>query len=146
MLSSNNQVPPIFVRVNTRKVPTTEVHNLQSQLLREERTHSEKRPLRVSLQLKESPNLESGSLFGQGYYTIQDEAAQLIGYLVDPKEGEVIADACCGPGGKLSHLYELGDEKITLIGVETKGSQFRKAQNDGSPWGILRSNGQNKTS
>ena len=39
------------------------------------------------------------------------KASQLIGYLVNPEEGEKIADACSGPGGKLSHVYELGKEQ-----------------------------------
>ncbi|MEZ4743468.1 MAG: RsmB/NOP family class I SAM-dependent RNA methyltransferase [Bdellovibrionota bacterium] len=68
------------------------------------------------------------SLFGQGYFTIQDEASQLIAHLVNPQEGETIIDACCGPGGKLSHIYELGQEKITLIGVEKNKDQMDKAK------------------
>jgi len=31
---------------------------------------------------------------------VQDEGSQLIGYLVAPKRGEMIADFCAGAGGK----------------------------------------------
>ena len=39
----------------------------------------------------------------------------MIAYLVAPQEGEKIADACSGPGGKLSHVYELGKEKVSFF-------------------------------
>lgn len=128
MLASNNQPPPWSVRVNLLKTPTEEVHLLQQRLLREEHTHTEKRALRSCLRLKEAPRLEPESLFGQGYYTIQDEAAQLVALLVAPVEGETIVDACAGPGGKLSHVYELGGEKIKLFAIEKQEPRLNKAK------------------
>lgn len=128
ILAANNQPPPSSIRTNTLKIPVEDVHELQQELLRAEKTHSEKRPLRVCLRLKEFPRFDDESLFGEGYYTVQDEAAQLIGYLVDPKEGDVIVDACCGPGGKLSHIYELGLGKIKLIGLDRSEDRLEKAK------------------
>ena len=114
MLASNNQPPPWSVRVNALKTPLTDINTLQNALLRDESTHSERRPLRSALTLKESPNLDAESWFGKGYYTIQDEASQLIAHLVDPKPGEVIVDAAAGPGGKLSHVYEMAEGKAEI--------------------------------
>lgn len=128
MLKATNQVPPWSVRVNTLKVPTDEIHLFQPRLLKEEKTHTEKRNLRGCLRLKEAPQLEPGSLFAQGFYTIQDEAAQLIAHLVDPKPEEVIVDAAAGPGGKFSHIFELSQGQANLIGVELKPSQMQRAK------------------
>ena len=103
--AANNKVPPIFVRVNSmRDLPA---YKLQSRLLKDEHIHSERRPLRCSLHLKTFPELGEGSLFAQGYYTFQDEAAQLISFLVQPQKDETIIDLCTGKGGKLTHIYEL---------------------------------------
>ncbi len=128
ILAENNQPPPYSVRLNLLKVSTEKSGELQDELLRKERTHSERRNLRTALRFKEAPNLDPGSLFQQGYYTIQDEASQLIGLLVEPKAGEVIIDACSGPGGKLSHVYELAEGEAHIIAIERSKSQLQKAQ------------------
>ncbi|MFW7379449.1 MAG: 16S rRNA (cytosine(967)-C(5))-methyltransferase RsmB [Oligoflexus sp.] len=130
MLAANNQPPPYSVRVNGSKVKLEDVHLLQAQLLKEERIHSDRRPLRSSLRLKEPPKFAKPSLFSQGLFTIQDEASQLIGLLVNPSSKEVIADVCAGPGGKLSHIYELGQEEITLYAVERDAEQMQRAKDN----------------
>lgn len=128
ILSSNNKQPPCSVRCNTLKVDINEINSLQQKLLKEESVHSDKRHLRTALRLKSYPPLAKESLFGEGYYTIQGESSQLIGLLTNPQEGETIAEACAGPGGKLSHIYELGQEKIELIAIEKSEGQFQRAQ------------------
>lgn len=128
MLSGNNQPPPWTVRVNTLKTPLEEIHLLQQRLLKDERTHSEKNSLRGSLTFKDAPNLEEDSLFQQGYYTIQDAASQLIGLLVDPKEGETIIEAAAGPGGKLGHIFELSGGKAKLTGIEKSTRQLERGK------------------
>lgn len=124
--AANNKVPPIFVRVNSmRGLPA---YKLQSQLLKDEHIHSERRPLRCSLHLKTFPELGEGSLFSQGYYTFQDEAAQLISFLVQPQKDESIIDLCTGKGGKLTHMYELsnGEANITAVDKNSKYLQIAR--------------------
>jgi 16S rRNA (cytosine967-C5)-methyltransferase len=128
ILAANNQPPPWTIRINLLKTTTEDIKDLQQVLLREERTHSDRRPLRSALVLKEPPNLGEESLFQKGYYTIQDESSQLIAHLADPKETESIIDAAAGPGGKLSHIYELGNGKTNLVAVERNADQMRKAK------------------
>jgi 16S rRNA (cytosine967-C5)-methyltransferase len=50
-----------------------------------------------------------------GQWTAQDEASQLVGVALAPAPGEGILDACCGVGGKATHLAALmGDEGQVL--------------------------------
>ncbi len=126
MLAANNQPPPWFTRINLLKTAPTDMHLFQTRLLKDERAHTERRPLRSSLIFKEAPSVEPESLFAQGFYTIQDEASQLIGHLVDPQEGHVIYDACAGPGGKLSHMYELAGGKALITAIEKHPDQYVK--------------------
>ncbi|MCX6129393.1 MAG: 16S rRNA (cytosine(967)-C(5))-methyltransferase RsmB [Proteobacteria bacterium] len=128
MLKANNQPPPVSVRINSLKTELEKSAELQDQLLRDENLKTERRPLRSSLHLAHSPDLGPESFFGRGFITMQDEASQLIAFLVAPLQGETIADACAGPGGKLSHIYELGQEKISLIAVEKDVDQYVKAK------------------
>lgn len=128
MLAAMNQVPRHSLRLNTLKTPPNEVHLFQQRLLREERTHSERGNLRGAVRAKESPNLEPESLFAQGLYTIQDEAAQLIGIVVDPQPDQVIIDAAAGPGGKISHLFELSGGKAKLTAIDNKPGKVALGQ------------------
>ena len=126
MLAANNQPPPFTIRLNTIKTSIEDSGEVQSQLLRDEKIKSERRPLRTALRLSGSPSFAKDSLFRQGLFTVQDEASQMIAYLVAPQEGEKIADACSGPGGKLSHVYELGKEKVSLFSIEKDNSQMNR--------------------
>jgi len=45
--------------------------------------------------------------FKQGWFQVQDEAAQLVSYCLAPIPGEIILDACAGPGGKTTHIAQL---------------------------------------
>ncbi len=128
MLAANNQPPPYSVRINSLKTSLEASSALRDMILREEKNHAEQRTLRTSIRLKQSPDFSSGSLFQQGYFTVQDEVSQIIGLLVDPQEGEVIIDACCGPAGKLSHLYELVKGNATLIGIDSSAAQLERAR------------------
>ena len=129
LLLSNNQVPPYTIRVNGMKVSPEQLPDFRAMLLRDEKNHSERKALRSCLHLREAPSLQDeNSLFNKGYYTIQDESSQLISHLVDPKENEIIIDACAGKGGKTGHLYELGQGKIRLIGLDKNPSQLELAK------------------
>lgn len=124
MLAANNQPPPFTIRINTLKTTIENTGELQSALLKEEKIKSDRRPLRTALRLSGSPPFSKDSLFSKGLFAVQDEASQLIGYLVNPESGEKIADACSGPGGKLSHVYELGKEELKLFSIEKDNSQM----------------------
>lgn len=128
MLPAMNQPPPYTIRVNSMKTALNESHLFQQELLKQEKTHTDRCNLRGALHCKEAPDTGPGSLFAAGWYTIQDEASQLIGHLVDPKPGEIVIDATCGPGGKFSHLFELSCGAARLIGVEKNENQFKRAQ------------------
>jgi len=128
MLLSNNMVPPFTIRVNFTKVPKEEIQEFRNELLRAEKIHTEKTAMKACLHLTPSPSLAPDSLFGKGYYTIQGEASQLIACLVQPEPNTCILDACCGPAGKLSHLYEEIRGEATFIGMDTNPAQLVRAR------------------
>ncbi len=128
LLASNNQVPPYTIRVNSQRISTEDLPEFRALLLRDEKVHSERKALRSCLHLQEAPKLEEGSLFQKGYYTIQDEASQLIAHLVDPKEGERVVDSCAGKGGKTGHLFELANGLVNIVAVEKNPRQMQLGQ------------------
>lgn len=50
--------------------------------------------------------------FNNGSCYVQDASAQLAGHILNPKNGELILDACAAPGGKATHISELAPNSI----------------------------------
>ncbi|RMG70745.1 MAG: RsmB/NOP family class I SAM-dependent RNA methyltransferase, partial [Nitrospirae bacterium] len=48
----------------------------------------------------------------------QDEAAQLVTFLLRPERGQRILDACAAPGGKTLQIAELTDDNAEIIAVD----------------------------
>jgi 16S rRNA (cytosine967-C5)-methyltransferase len=46
------------------------------------------------------PSISNHALFLDGSFEVQDEGSQLLGFLLQPKRGEMVADFCAGAGGK----------------------------------------------
>ncbi|WP_372627684.1 16S rRNA (cytosine(967)-C(5))-methyltransferase RsmB [Arsukibacterium sp.] len=54
--------------------------------------------------------------YHQGWFSVQDAAAQYAAGLLAPADGERILDACCAPGGKTCHLLELApNARLTAL-------------------------------
>lgn len=64
--------------------------------------------------------------FTEGWWCIQDAAAQLVGHLLDPKPGEVIIDVCAAPGGKTTHIAELMGDNGKIYACDRTPSRLRK--------------------
>ena len=65
--------------------------------------------------------------FEQGACYVQDCSAQLAAYLLNPKDGELILDACSAPGGKTTHLSELAP-KSNIVALDNDGERLKRVQ------------------
>lgn len=92
-----NQPAPLDLRVNTIKT------NREAVLQRLAAEGLAALPGTLSptaIRLREKPALAKHPLFLEGAFEVQDEGSQLLGYLLDPKRGEMVVDLCAGAGGK----------------------------------------------
>jgi 16S rRNA (cytosine967-C5)-methyltransferase len=64
--------------------------------------------------------------FGDGWWTVQDSSAQLVGYLLEPQPGEVIVDTCAAPGGKTTHIAELMQNQGKIWACDRTASRMGK--------------------
>ncbi|MDR2690320.1 MAG: RsmB/NOP family class I SAM-dependent RNA methyltransferase [Azoarcus sp.] len=56
------------------------------------------------IRLTAKPALQKHPLFTDGSVEVQDEGSQLLGFLVQPRRGELVIDFCAGAGGKTLQL------------------------------------------
>jgi 16S rRNA (cytosine967-C5)-methyltransferase len=102
---ANNIQAPLTLRVNTLTVTREEVlNNLADNGL--DAIPGRYAPEAVIIRgYSGSPVAIPG--FKQGWFQVQDEAAQLVSYCLAPRSHEIILDACAGPGGKTTHIAQL---------------------------------------
>lgn len=102
LLLANNAIPPLTLRANALQCSRETLMQEVQQAGGKARLTTVS-PVGVVVQGVSPRQLPS---YAEGGFYLQDEAAQLIAYLVDPKPGERILDACAAPGGKTTHLLE----------------------------------------
>ncbi|MEM2577049.1 MAG: RsmB/NOP family class I SAM-dependent RNA methyltransferase, partial [Candidatus Bathyarchaeia archaeon] len=64
------------------------------------------------------PSFRETEEYKKGLIYPQSFPAILTSRILDPKPGEKILDMCCAPGGKLSHIVQLMENKGLVIGVD----------------------------
>ncbi len=119
----NNTMPPLVVRVNSRRISVDD----WLALLRENGIACER-----GLFVPEAVRVDnfSGSItvlpgYGDGFFVVQDEAAQMVTQLLAPFASARYLDGCAGLGGKALHLAQLLPEGGRVVAVEP--SQKRQA-------------------
>jgi 16S rRNA (cytosine967-C5)-methyltransferase len=118
---ANNVIPPTALRVNTLRITRERLIDV----LAKEGLVVE--PCAVSPQglLLASGAPAASRAFSQGWYYVQDEAAQLVGLAVAPRPGDRILDACAAPGGKAIHLAELMGDRGEIVAVDASEERLR---------------------
>lgn len=111
----SNIKPQISIRVNNLKTNKNELkQKLENELqknAKEDKLNIEDGVLEDFLLINKIKNIEKLEIFKEGYFTIQDEAAGLVPLVLQPKENDIVLDACSAPGGKTTYLAELMDDK-----------------------------------
>jgi 16S rRNA (cytosine967-C5)-methyltransferase len=92
-----NQPAPLDLRVNSLKANRQEV---LARLLADGLTASPCPYSPLGIRLAGKPALSRHPLFLDGSIEVQDEGSQLLGFLLQPRRGEMVADFCAGAGGK----------------------------------------------
>ena len=65
----------------------------------------------IGIRLVRKLTIQNHDMFIAGKIEIQDEGSQLLGYLLQPKRGEIVVDFCAGAGGKALMMGALMSSK-----------------------------------
>lgn len=126
LLNANNAVPDISLRVNTLKTTREEVFKLLSL----KKVDCRKGNLEDSIIAKKLNDFESS------LYIVQDEAAQLACIALDPKEGEIVLDACSAPGGKTTYLAQLMKNRGEIDAWDIHEHRIKLVQENAQKLGV----------
>ncbi|MCX8146081.1 MAG: RsmB/NOP family class I SAM-dependent RNA methyltransferase [Azovibrio sp.] len=92
-----NRPAPLDVRVNELKASRAEV---LERLAADGIAAAPGAYAPTAIRLADKPALAKHPLFLSGAIEVQDEGSQLLGFLLAPRRGEMVADFCAGAGGK----------------------------------------------
>lgn len=81
-------------------------------------------------------NITKTKEYIEGNITIQDEAAGLSSFILNPKEGEMILDACSAPGGKTTYLAELMHNKGNIVAWDIYEERLKQVDQNANRLGI----------
>jgi 16S rRNA (cytosine967-C5)-methyltransferase len=125
ILGANNERPPFWIRVNTRRVSVDEYRKAlagRGFAVAQVARYPEGLRLERAVDVNELPG------FDEGFVSVQDAAAQWAARLIEPAAGDRILDACAAPGGKTCHLLELQPGIAELVAVDISSERTVRIQ------------------
>jgi 16S rRNA (cytosine967-C5)-methyltransferase len=81
-------------------------------------------------------NITKTKEYIEGNITIQDEAAGLSSFILAPKEGEMVLDACSAPGGKTTYLAELMCNQGNIVAWDIYEERLKQVKQNAKRLGI----------
>ncbi|MDA8423105.1 MAG: 16S rRNA (cytosine(967)-C(5))-methyltransferase RsmB [Nitrospiraceae bacterium] len=123
LLRENNRPAPLVVRANILKATRDE---LKASLVSQGAQAVETNYSDIGLEILSSPGIRTLDAYQQGFFMVQDEAAQLVGLMLAPAPGETVLDACAAPGGKATHLAELMQNRGTIVALEIDRTRMNR--------------------
>jgi len=123
-----NTIPPLTVRCNTLKTRReTLLMVLEKDVEKVELTDCAPDGAFFFNPKKSIPAMKA---FEDGLFQVQDEAAQLVTFLLNPKPGETVLDACAGLGGKTGHISQMMNNRGKLIAMDNNAKKLHRLQSE----------------
>ncbi|MEA3435805.1 MAG: 16S rRNA (cytosine(967)-C(5))-methyltransferase RsmB [Thermodesulfobacteriota bacterium] len=129
-----NSIPPITVRTNTLKATRKILlKSLKKEVEKIECTTYSPDGISFSKPNSSIPEIKS---FKDGWFVVQDEAAQLITLLLDVRPGDTVLDACAGLGGKTGHIAQLMKNMGAIFAIDKDERKLSRLSSEMKRLGI----------
>lgn len=115
LMEYDNRRPVHSIRVNTQK---TTMSDFCETLDRLGVAWSASAYIDGFLRVEKLQSVIGEGVFDAGLAAIQDESAGLVGFALDPRQGEYVVDACAAPGGKMIHAAMLMRNHGRVVGID----------------------------
>lgn len=123
ILDANNALPPLWLRVNRRRIRRDAYLELLEQSGIE--ASADASPADAILVAKPCP-VESLPGFDDGLVSVQDAAAQRAVDLMRLEPGMRVLDACAAPGGKSAHMLERCQDLAELVALDNDAQRLER--------------------
>lgn len=120
ILTANNQHPPLTLRINQQQITRAD-YSAQFDHPHHVNTHSQQ-----ALTLTKAADVTTFPGYKEGWFAVQDEAAQLCTSLLDLAPAQRVLDACCAPGGKTCHILEHEPALAELVALDVDGQRMER--------------------
>jgi 16S rRNA (cytosine967-C5)-methyltransferase len=74
------------------------------------------------------PSLMETPWYASGQIYLQSLPAIVVGHVLDPQPGDVIVDLNCAPGGKMSHICQLTQNKARVLGFDRSTRKLERTK------------------
>jgi 16S rRNA (cytosine967-C5)-methyltransferase len=123
IIKQTNQKAPLWLRFNPHKVSYDRfVSALNNQGL----------PTRISpahphaVICDQRTNITELPGYAEGWFAVQDGAAQFAAPILDVSEGATVLDCCAAPGGKTAHLLALQPDISRCVAIDTDPTRLAR--------------------
>ncbi len=133
LCQANNQIPPFTLRINTLKGSRDElIQRLQGEVVGVQPTPFSP----MGLICNNPPSLATWEPFQEGWLQVQDEASQLVSFILGTHPGQRVLDICAAPGGKTTHLAQLMGDQGEIVSVDVSPAKLSLLQENCRRLGI----------
>ena len=115
ILANNLKRSPMWLRVHTKNCS---VDAFTAALTEANIAFIQPMPNLQSILLERPMPVEKIPGFEQGWFAVQDGAAQQAGWLLEPQDNELVLDACAAPGGKTLHILDVADAQVVAADID----------------------------
>ncbi len=123
-----NTIPSITLRVNSLKTEREKIiQRIESEVKNAIPTDFSPHGILIKNPRKPIPTLQG---FRDGFFQVQDEAAQLVTFLLGSKPGDTVLDACSGHGGKTGHIAAQMKNSGKIIALDNNNKKLIKLMSE----------------
>ncbi|RZB35038.1 MAG: 16S rRNA (cytosine967-C5)-methyltransferase [Desulfobacteraceae bacterium Eth-SRB1] len=123
-----NIIPPITVRTNSLRITRDDLtKKLACDVQQIENTTYSPDGIRFIKPGRAIPEIKA---FKDGWFQVQDEAAQLVTCLLNPRPGDTVLDACAGLGGKTGHIAQMMKNTGRLLALDNQADKLQRLESE----------------
>ncbi|HKL09872.1 MAG TPA: 16S rRNA (cytosine(967)-C(5))-methyltransferase RsmB [Clostridia bacterium] len=133
--ASNNQAPPLSLRVNTIKTTKKDLEQNLSSIGIEtaESIHADDG---LTIKTSKDTSVNENQYFSKGHYYIQDEASMMVSQYLSPNPGEIVFDLCAAPGGKTTHVAQIMQQSGRIRAFDLYSQRVKSIVDNSNRLGI----------
>ena len=132
LLKAGNETPSVCIRLNWLKIMKPDmIKELEGKGFEVTEGKFASNALHVK-----GPGLLETTFYKDGHFSVQDEAAQMVAQMLDPKHGDVVMDMCAAPGGKALAIAERMNNQGVVIASDVYKRRVEIADREAKRLGI----------